>query len=611
MVNCAWWFNPRLAAPREAAAAGLCKTPRRVEEDGLDAPASEVFGSARRRGRREEALDFSDHGALALQSPQSDESDEWALISVESEEDKDAKRLKRQASWDSSLTSHSDDDADGEEGDDASSGRASSDPSSSLDDTSYDGRVVRGSGEAYRAAGDGDGGDGDVDDRPDSPRSVSEDDSSLNSTAYGGRIVRADAQRSPPRVENLADAARGVPDLAASDDEVREDRAPVREARPRVSSDESLDCSRYGGRALLAASRSACDLRGVGGDDDDDDLRDGRTPPPPSWPGDDGGLDGTRRGGRVPPFGRPRAASFTCLAVLDDAAGIGAALGRPRSAGFDAEAAMAEASLDDSFYGSRAVSAERRSSSYHRRFPVSASLPSIAHEEGLGATRRPRCVRFATPLVARVEFFEPARASEKASTWFSRAEYKSIRDAAWFIEGLEQDEGEQDFATTAGTVESRRGIRDEESNEARRARIRAVRWAVVAASEQFLPPDVVAKLATSDEAAALARSAGEEDRAAAEEDAGAPSSESPKSPEAATVTRAAVQKILKDHRGASGLAPLVRRDSLENLLEDTSTRRRREAGDAEREREAGRMTAARSRAALKLYFDARQARSLE
>ena len=327
--------------------------------------------------------------------------------------------------------------------------------------------------------------------------------------------------------------------------------------------------------------------------------------------GDDGGLDGTRRGGRVPTFGRPRAANFTCLAVLDDAAGIGAALGRPRSAGLDAEAAMAEASLDDSFYGSRAVSAERRSTSFHRRFPVSASLPSIAHEEGLGATRRPRCVRFATPLVARVEFFEPARASEKASTWFSRAEYKSIRDAAWFIEGLEQDEGEQDFATTAGTVESRRGIRDEESNEARRARIRAVRWAVVAASEQFLPPDVVAKLATSDEAAALARSAGEEDRAAAEEDAGAPSSESPKSPEAATVTRAAVQKILKDHRGASGLAPLVRRDSLENLLEDTSTRRRREAGDAEREREAGRMTAARSRAALKLYFDARQARSLE
>jgi hypothetical protein len=300
-----------------------------------------------------------------------------------------------------------------------------------------------------------------------------------------------------------------------------------------------------------------------------------------------------------------------CLAVLDDAAGIGAALGRPRSAGLDAEAALAEASLDDSFYGSRAVSAERRSSSRLGRFPVSASLPSIAHEEGLGATRRPRCVRFATPLVARVEFFEPARASEKASTWFSRAEYKSIRDAAWFIEGLEQDEGEQDFATTAGTVESRRGIRDEESNEARRARIRAVRWAVVAASEQFLPPDVVAKLATSDEAAALARSAGEEDRAAAEEDAGAPSSESPKSPEAATVTRAAVQKILKDHRGASGLAPLVRRDSLENLLEDTSTRRRREAGDAEREREAGRMTAARSRAALKLYFDARQARSLE
>ena len=170
MVNCAWWFHPRLAAPREAAAAGLCKTPRRVEEDGLDAPASEVFGSARRRSRREEALDFSDHGALALQSPQSDESDEWALISVESEEEKDAKRLKRQASWDSSLTSHSDDDADGEEGDDASSGRASSDPSSSLDDTSYDGRVVRGSGEGARAAGDGDGGDGDLDDRPDSPR---------------------------------------------------------------------------------------------------------------------------------------------------------------------------------------------------------------------------------------------------------------------------------------------------------------------------------------------------------------------------------------------------------------------------------------------------------
>ncbi|KAH8044576.1 hypothetical protein JL722_14628 [Aureococcus anophagefferens] len=86
MVNCAWWFHPRLAAPREAAAAGLCKTPRRVEADGLDAPASEVFGSARRRSRRE-ALDFSDHGALALQSPQSDESDEWALISVESEEE--------------------------------------------------------------------------------------------------------------------------------------------------------------------------------------------------------------------------------------------------------------------------------------------------------------------------------------------------------------------------------------------------------------------------------------------------------------------------------------------------------------------------------------------
>ena len=212
MVNCAWWFNPRLAAPREAAAAGLCKTPRRVEADGLDAPASEVFGSARRRARREEALDFSDYGAL--------------------------------------------------------------------------------------------------------------------------------------------------------------------------------DFSDYG---------------------------------------DDGGLDGTRRGGRVPPFGRPRAASFTCLAVLDDAAGIGAALGRPRSAGLDAEAALAEASLDDSFYGSRAVSAERRSSSYHRRFPVSASLPSIAHEEGLGATRRPRCVRFATPLVARVEFFEPARASEKASTWFSPGQQKRAK----------------------------------------------------------------------------------------------------------------------------------------------------------------------------------------
>ncbi|KAH8044577.1 hypothetical protein JL722_14629 [Aureococcus anophagefferens] len=173
---------------------------------------------------------------------------------------------------------------------------------------------------------------------------------------------------------------------------------------------------------------------------------------------------------------------------------------------------MAEA-LDDSFYGS-AVSAEAV-------VVVPAASVSVAavHRPrgGPGATRRPRCVR-ATPLVARVEFFEPAL-SEKASTWFS-GRVQVDRDA-WFIEGLEQDEGEQDFATTAGTVESRRGIRDEESNEARRARIRAVRWAVVAASEQFLPPDVVAKLATSDEAAALARSAGEEDRAAAEEDAGA------------------------------------------------------------------------------------------
>ena len=80
----------------------------------------------------------------------------------------------------------------------------------------------------------------------------------------------------------------------------------------------------------------------------------------------------------------------------------------------------------------------------------------------------------------------------------------------------------------------------------------------------------------------------------------------------ATVTRAAVQKLLKDHRGVGGgLAPLVRRDSLENLGSALADDDDKKARTRPRDPRVDGAHAARSRSALRLYFDARKARSAE
>ena len=108
--------------------------------------------------------------------------------------------------------------------------------------------------------------------------------------------------------------------------------------------------------------------------------------------------------------------------------------------------------------------------------------------------------------------------------------------------------------------ESRRGLCDDDTTKKRLARIRAVRFAVASASRHGLPADVVARLAATPDAALQAVEHAREDREAAlacdEAEADHVPAEPPR------VDRAAVMKLLQDHRGAFGIAPLVRKDSV-------------------------------------------------
>ena len=229
----------------------------------------------------------------------------------------------------------------------------------------------------------------------------------------------------------------------------------------------------------------------------------------------------------------------------------------------------------------------------------SSSVPTI------GGTRPGKAVsgriHFGEPLVRRVDCFAPASSKEKAATWYTRAEYRSIRDAAWFIESLDVVRGVGDDAPSAPATafgESRRGLCDDDTTKKRLARIRAVRFAVASASRHGLPADVVARLAATPDAALQAVEHAREDRAAALTD----DDDSARAAQAVVsgpprVDRAAVMKLLQDHGGGVyGVAAMVRKDSF-SRLEDAQVSKSptQEAATA----------AARYRHALRLYSSTR------
>jgi len=229
----------------------------------------------------------------------------------------------------------------------------------------------------------------------------------------------------------------------------------------------------------------------------------------------------------------------------------------------------------------------------------SSSVPTI------GGTRPGKSVsgriHFGEPLVRRVDCFAPASSKEKAATWYTRAEYRSIRDAAWFIESLDVVRGVGDDAPSAPATafgESRRGLCDDDTTKKRLARIRAVRFAVASASRHGLPADVVARLAATPDAALQAVEHAKEDRAAAltdDDDSARAAEKAPSGPP--RVDRAAVMKLLQDHGGGVyGVAAMVRKDSF-SRLEDAQVSKSptQEAATA----------AARYRHALRLYSSTR------
>ena len=122
------------------------------------------------------------------------------------------------------------------------------------------------------------------------------------------------------------------------------------------------------------------------------------------------------------------------------------------------------------------------------------------------------------------------------------------------------------------------------------------RFAVASASRHGLPADVVARLAATPDAALQAVEHAREDREAAlacdEAEADHVPAEPPR------VDRAAVMKLLQDHRGAFGIAPLVRKDSF-SRLEDAASQ------SPPPEATAAAAAAARYRHALRLYSSTR------
>ena len=409
-------------------------------------------------------------------------------------------------------------------------------------------------------------------------------DDELDDTNYSGRIVRRSTSR--------------------GDVELYQPRSP----KPAPKSADESEAAGDLRRLMLRTSED--DMALYSEDEDEDEaIRRRSWGVSASW-GDESvadveraELDGTNYDGRP-----VTSTSFADVGALerttDHLSGVANGMG-----GLSAQFARAAASkkapepinddegLDNSLHDSRSGGQRIDDRGFALLTRRSSSVPTIG-----GEAPPPRVngrVRFGEPLVKGISCFEPASTKERAATWYTRAEYRSIRDAAWFIESLDVVRDLGDDAPSAPATafgESRRGLCDDDTTKKRLARIRAVRFAVASASRHGLPADVVARLAATPDAALQAVEHAREDREAALACDEAEADQVPAEPP--RVDRAAVMKLLQDHRGAFGIAPLVRKDSF-SRLEDAASQ------SPPPEATAAATAAARYRHALRLYSSTR------